>query len=175
MITAPFSGCRLRILDIVAGSRLVEMPLPELDEIDKAILRRLQKDARTSFKDIAKEVGTSEATVFVRIKKLKKNGVIKAFRAIVNPESVGKHVTAFALVRAEPKTYPKVLAELQGFDDVCEVYDVTGAYYSIVKVRTSTSEELAQVLDRIGVIDGIVGTETVIVLRTIKEETEIKF
>ncbi len=146
-----------------------------LDDIDRAILRKLQKDARISFKEIAKEVGTSEATVFVRIKKLQKNGVIKAFRAIVNPGGVGKHVTAFAMVRAEPKSYPKVLAELQSFDDICEVYDVTGAYYSIIKMRASTSEQLAQVLDKIGEIDGIVGTETVIVLRTIKEETEIKF
>jgi len=149
--------------------------LPELDEVDKAILRRLQKDARVSFNEIAKEVGTSEATVFVRIKKLQKNGVIRAFRAIVDPESVGKQVTAFALVRAEPKSYAKVLAELQNLDDVCEVYDVTGAYYSIIKMRTSTSEQLAKVLDKIGEIDGIVGTETVIALRTIKEETEIKF
>lgn len=147
----------------------------ELDEVDKAILRRLQKDARVSFNEIAKEVGTSEATVFVRIKKLQKNGVIRAFRAIVNPESVGKQVTAFALVRAEPKSYAKVLVELQNLDDVCEVYDVTGAYYSIIKMRTSTSEQLAKVLDKIGEIDGIVGTETVIALRTIKEETEIKF
>jgi Lrp/AsnC family transcriptional regulator for asnA, asnC and gidA len=151
------------------------MSLPELDGVDKAILRRLQKDARVSFNEIAKEVGTSEATVFVRIKKLQKNGVIRAFRAIVNPESVGKQVTAFALVRAEPKSYAKVLAELQNLDDVCEVYDVTGAYYSIIKMRTSTSEQLAKVLDKIGEIDGIVGTETVIALRTIKEETEIKF
>jgi len=149
--------------------------LPELDEVDKAILRRLQKDARISFKDIANEVGTSEATVFVRVKKLQKNGVIKAFRAIVNPESVGRSVTAFALVKADPKAYPKVLTELRSFDDVCEVYDVTGAYYSIIKMRTSTSKQLAEVLDRIGQIDGITGTETVIVLRTIKEETEIKF
>jgi len=154
---------------------LVARILPELDEVDKAILRKLQRDARISFKDIAKEVGTSEATVFVRVKKLQKNGVIKAFRAIVNPESVGRNVTAFALVKADPRSYPKVLTELRSFDDVCEVYDVTGAYYSIIKMRTSTSKQLAEVLDRIGQIDGITGTETVIVLRTIKEETEIKF
>jgi len=154
---------------------LVARILPEVDDVDKAILRMLQKDARISFKDIAKEVGTSEATVFVRVKKLQKNGVIKAFRAIVNPERVGRNVTAFALVKADPRSYPRVLTELRSFDEVCEVYDVTGAYYSIIKMRTSTSEQLAEVLDRIGQVNGITGTETVIVLRTIKEETEIKF
>jgi Lrp/AsnC family transcriptional regulator for asnA, asnC and gidA len=148
--------------------------LPELDDIDKAILRRLQKDARISFKEIAKEVRTSEATIFVRVKKLQKSGIIKAFRAIVNPQSVGKQVTAFALVKAEPRSYPKMLAQLASFEDICEIYDVTGAYYSIVKMRTGTSEQLAQILDKIGEIEGVDGTETVIVLRTIKEDTSIK-
>ena len=148
--------------------------LPELDDIDKAILRRLQEDARISFKEIAKEVGTSEATIFVRVKKLQKSGIIKAFRAIVNPQSVGKQVTAFALVKAEPRSYPKMLAQLASFEDICEIYDVTGAYYSILKMRTGTSEQLAQILDKIGEIEGVAGTETVIVLRTIKEDTSIK-
>ena len=148
--------------------------MPELDDIDKAILRRLQKDARISFKEIAKEVRTSEATIFVRVKKLQKSGIIKAFRAIVNPQSVGKQVTAFALVKAEPRSYPKMLAQLASFEDICEIYDVTGAYYSIVKMRTGTSEQLAQILDKIGEIEGVAGTETVIVLRTIKEDTSIK-
>jgi DNA-binding Lrp family transcriptional regulator len=146
----------------------------DLDETDRTILNRLQQDARISFKEIAKEVGTSEATIFVRVKKLQKNGVIKGFRAVLHPESVGKQVTAFALVKADPKSLPKMLAQLAAFDEICEIHDVTGAYYSIIKMRTSTSEQLAQILDRIGQIEGVSGTETVIVLRTIKEETSIK-
>jgi len=164
----------LRILDIYASVSTCMVVLLDLDDVDRKILRRLQEDARISFKEIAKEVGTSEATVFVRVKKLQKSGVIKGFRAILNPQSVGKQVTAFALVKAEPKSYPKMLAQLAGFDEICEIHDVTGAYYSILKMRTSTSEQLAQILDRIGEIEGIAGTETVIVLRTIKEETSIK-
>jgi DNA-binding Lrp family transcriptional regulator len=150
------------------------MPFVDLDDTDKTILNRLQEDARISFKEIAKEVGTSEATIFVRVKKLQKSGVIKGFRAVVNPQSVGKQVAAFALVKAEPKSYPKMLAELKSIDEICEIHDVTGAYYSILKMRTSTSEQLAQILDRIGQIEGVAGTETVLVLRTIKEETSIK-
>lgn len=164
----------VRVLDIPDRVHFFAMILPELDDIDKTILRRLQQDARISFKEIAKEVGTSEATVFVRVKKLQKSGVIRAFRAIVDPRSVGKNVTAFALIKAEPKSFPKMLAQLAGIDAICEIHDVTGAYYSIVKMRTDTSEELAQILDKVGQIEGVAGTETVIVLRTIKDETSIK-
>ena len=53
----------------------------KLDEVDNKILRLLQEDARRSFKDMAGRVNVSEATVFVRVKKLLKNGVIRAFRA----------------------------------------------------------------------------------------------
>ena len=146
----------------------------DLDDVDRKILRKLQEDARISFKEIAKEVGTSEATVFVRVKKLQKSGVIKGFRAILNPQSVGKQVTAFALVKAEPKSYPRMLAQLMNLEDICEIHDVTGAYYSILKMRTTNSEQLAEILDKIGEIEGVAGTETVIVLRTIKEETSVK-
>ncbi len=148
--------------------------LSDLDEVDRKILKRLQEDARISFKEIAKEVGTSEATIFVRVKKLQKSGVIKGFRAILNPSSVGKQVTAFALVKADPKSYPRMLAQLMNLEDICEIHDVTGAYYSILKMRTTTSEQLAEILDKIGEIEGIAGTETVIVLRTVKEETSIR-
>ena len=148
--------------------------LSDLDDVDRKILRRLQEDARISFKEVAKEVGTSEATVFVRVKKLQKSGVIKGFRAILNPASVGRQLTAFALVKAEPKSYPKMLAQLMNLEDICEIHDVTGAYYSILKMRTTTSEQLAEILDKIGEIEGVAGTETAIVLRTIKEETSVK-
>jgi DNA-binding Lrp family transcriptional regulator len=164
----------LEILDIFAPLSTSVIVLPDLDDVDKKILRKLQEDARISFKEIAKEVGTSEATVFVRVKKLQKSGVIKGFRAILNPPSVGKQLTAFALVKAEPKSYPRMLAQLMNLEDICEIHDVTGAYYSILKMRTTNSEQLAGILDKIGEIEGVAGTETVIVLRTIKEETSVK-
>ncbi len=148
--------------------------MAELDEADKKILRLLQREARASFKTIAKEVGVSEATVFVRVKKLTEKGVLKGFRAIVDPRGIGKILTAFILVRAEPKAYPVLLSALKKFDDIYEIYDVTGQYYSILKVRTSGTDELAKIIDEIGTIDGIAGTETMIVFRTVKEELNIK-
>jgi Lrp/AsnC family transcriptional regulator for asnA, asnC and gidA len=146
----------------------------ELDDVDKKILRDLQHDARASFKAVAKEVGVSEATVFVRVKKLTQRGVLKGFRAIVDPRLVGKSLTAFILVRAQPKAYPAMLAALKKLEDVYEIYDVTGQYYSVLKARTSDTEELSKIIDEIGAVEGVAGTETMIVFRTVKEEFTIK-
>jgi len=146
----------------------------KLDSADKTILRMLQEDARTAFKRIAEKIGVSEATVFVRVRKLREKGVIKRFTALVSPELLGKALTAFVLINTEPKKLEDVLATLSQMDDVYEVYDVTGSYYAIAKIRTENRETLAKIIDRIGMIDGVTRTETAIVLRCVKEETQIK-
>jgi len=146
----------------------------KIDEIDREILRMLQDNSRVAFKRIAEKVGVSEATIFVRVKNLKKKGVIKRFTVIVSPELLGKSLTAFVLINSEPKKLESVLETLSGMDDVYEVYDVTGAYYVIAKIRTENRESLAKIIDRIGMIDGVTRTETAIVLKSVKEETRIK-
>lgn len=146
----------------------------QLDETDKLVLRRLQEDARISFQKIAKEIGVSETTIFHRIKKLQSKKVIKGFKTIIDPDSVGKTTAAIVLVKADPKVYKKALEELRQVDDIYEIYDVTGAYYSILKVRTRSTEELAKIIDQMGTIEGVIGTETAVVLRTVKEEVTIK-
>jgi len=148
--------------------------MSEVDEIDRRILERLQDDARLAFRKIAEELGVSESTVFVRVKKLQEQGIIKRFTAAISPEMVGKGLTAFILIKADPQKYPIVLETLKKIDDIYEIYDVTGNYYAIAKIRTGTREDLAKIIDKIGLIEGITSTETAIVLRNVKEETKIK-
>jgi Lrp/AsnC family transcriptional regulator for asnA, asnC and gidA len=105
---------------------------------------------------------------------MQEKGVIKGFSAIVDPKAVGKELTAIVLVRANPKAFPGTLDALKKFDDIYEIYDVTGQYYSILKIRTSGTEELGKIMDAVGTIDGIAGTETIIVLRTVKEDVAVK-
>jgi len=145
-----------------------------LDNIDRAILGTLQDDARTALRKIAEKTGVSEATIFARVKKLQKKGVIKRFTALVSPEMLGKSLTAFVLINTNPKRLQTVLASLQGMEDVYEAYDITGSFYAIAKIRASSREELAKLIDQIGLIDGVTSTETAIVLRCIKEETRVK-
>jgi len=146
----------------------------KLDEVDKTILEMLQDDARIAFRRIAEKVGVSEATIFVRVKKLIKKGVIRRFTAIVAPELVGKGLTAFVLINADPKMLQEVFDSLSKIEDIYEIYDVTGSYYAIVKIRTKDREHLKRIIDEIGVIKGVKSTETAIVLRSVKEETRIK-
>jgi Lrp/AsnC family transcriptional regulator for asnA, asnC and gidA len=146
----------------------------EIDAVDRKILEMLQDDARIAFRKIAEEAGVSEATVFVRVRKLLEKGVIRRFTALVAPEKMGTNLTAFVLINADPKKLQTVLDALSSMSAVYEVYDVTGTYYAIAKIRTQNREKLAKIIDQIGMIEGVASTETAIVLRAIKEETRIK-
>lgn len=150
------------------------MARTELDKIDKKLLELLQKDAKTPYSKLSKQLGVSEATIHLRIKRLKEKGIIKAFQAIIDPEKVGKGIVAIIAITADPKKFNEVLDQLKELEDVYEIYDVTGEYYAILKIRVGSREELARLLDKIGSIDGILSTRTMYVLRTIKEETRIR-
>jgi len=152
----------------------VSQVTPHLDEVDLKILRDLQRDARVSFKTIAEKIGVSEATIFVRVKKMQERGTIKGFITLVSPAAVGKPLTAIVLVRANPQAYDGTLDALRKIKEIYEIYDVTGQYYSILKIRASGTDELGTIMDEVGRIDGIAGTETIIVLRTVKEDVTMR-
>ena len=144
-----------------------------LDELDRKILSILQENARTPFSEIARRLGVSEGTIHLRVRRLKEEGVIKGFYAHVSPEAVGKGLTAIICIRADPSKYASVLEKLASINEVYELYDVTGEFYAVSKIRTTDVSQLARVLDQVGSIDGVVSTQTMIVLRTIKEKHSI--
>jgi len=146
----------------------------DLDALDRLIINHLQSNARTPFSKIAKEAGVSEATIFLRVKRLQLMGVIKAFRAMVSPSKVGKSLSAFILVRADPRKYSEVLNIIRDLSEVTEAYDVTGPYYLICRVDVADKEYLAKVIDLIGGVEGVSSTETSIILKEVKENTGIK-
>ncbi|MCL7382904.1 MAG: Lrp/AsnC family transcriptional regulator [Thaumarchaeota archaeon] len=139
------------------------------DEKDLEILRILQENGRASYSEIAKKLGLSEAAVYTRIQKLMKHGFIKKIQAVIDSEKLGFNLTAIVAVKAQPSKYEYLLKQLSEIPEIVEIYDVTGDYYCLLKLRLQNREALAKLLDRIGAMDGVISTDTRIVLRTIKE------
>jgi Lrp/AsnC family leucine-responsive transcriptional regulator len=73
-----------------------------LDERDLDIIAALQEDARATYADVAARVGMSASAVHERVRKLEQSGVIRSYRAVVDPEALGLFVTA--LIAATPST-----------------------------------------------------------------------
>lgn len=114
---------------------------PELDKLDRAILRRLQDDGRATCEAIGTEVGLSPSAVLRRIKRLEDAGVIARYVALVPPEAVGLGLTAYLNVRLEKqsethKRNPMDLfrASVQIWPEVVECAALTGEMDFLLRV-----------------------------------------
>ena len=141
-----------------------------LDDLDKKILNFLKNDARSSFVKIAKQLGVSEGTVHLRVKKLIEGGVIKGFYTILDPDKVGLPIRAFIGLQADPSLYESLLKKLSEIDGVYGIYDVTGEFSALIDIKVGNKKELTEVIDQIGAIPGVKNTVTMLVLRVVKEE-----
>lgn len=144
-----------------------------LDEVDIRILEILQENADLTYAEIAKRVGISPSTVYMRIKKLKERGYIKRVIAVVNQELLGYRLKAMVFLSIDVKKFNKVIEELRSLPQVRSIYDVTGEWSLICTLLVKDHTELSQLLDKIGSIDGVLNTSTLVVLRTVKEDDKV--
>lgn len=87
--------------------------MPNLDEIDLALVRHLQDDARQTNRDLAAAVGVSTSTSSERVRSLRERGIIRGYHADVDPAALGRGVQALISVRIRPPSRENV----EGFRD----------------------------------------------------------
>ncbi len=135
-----------------------------LDERDLDIIAALQEDARATYADVARRVGLSPSSVHDRVRKLEAAGVIRGYRAKVDPEAVGLFVTALIAVTPLDPTQPDDLPDrVVEFREVEDCFSVAGEANYILKVRTKTTSDLEELIRRLRE-KGEVQTRTTVVL-----------
>ncbi len=146
-----------------------------LDEIDVQILKFLQRNARISNADIARELDMAPSAVLERIRKLELRGVVLGYEARIAPKAVDLGLTAFIFIRTKERGWASTTAEkVSQITGVQEVHNLAGEDCYLVKLRVRDTEELARILhEEIGAIDSIASTRTTIVLGTAKESAQL--
>ncbi|MCP4360546.1 MAG: Lrp/AsnC family transcriptional regulator [Chloroflexi bacterium] len=151
-----------------------------IDDTDRQILMLLQDNARLSNAAVAEQVGLTASTVFERIKKLEKRGIIKKYVALVDPEALGKPITAFIRLTVgttpdeDYETVKKQLIQICRTDpDIQECHTVAGEDCYILKVRIANTQQLEKLLERMRTQAMVIRSTSNIVLSTFKEETKI--
>lgn len=113
-----------------------------LDELDRKILRELQRDASQSLDDIAKTIGSSKTPVWNRIRKMKESGVIGRQTVILDPEKLGFEACFFVLIRTsahEADWQAKFLKALKSRPEVLEAHRLAGDIDYILKVQVKNA------------------------------------
>lgn len=137
------------------------------DAIDRKILGILRQDGRASHAAIAKVVGLSAPAVGERIRKLEAAGVIKGYRAVLDPDAVGLDIAAYVAIAPQPRKSSQDLVDrLLQLPEIEELHAVAGNYSYVAKVRVVSTEALDGFLDRLFMLEGVERTETTMVLRT---------
>tara|TARA_B100000767_G_scaffold228446_1_gene218765 strand:- start:288 stop:737 length:450 start_codon:yes stop_codon:yes gene_type:complete len=138
----------------------------KIDGIDKIIIKRLVKDARTPVLSIAREVGISGAAIHQRLRKLEKSDLIDGYRMIINSKSLGYTTTAFIGVFLDSSNqYSSAIKRLKEIPEVVESHYTTGNYAVFIKILCKNNEHLMHLLNKdIQNIKGVSRTETFISL-----------
>src|SRR5919109_53802 len=137
-----------------------------LDERDEAILAALQRNGRATLSEIGREIGLSPSSVHERVRKMEQAGVVRGYRAEVNPETLGLFVTALVSVMPlDPKQPDDLPDRVLEFSEVEDCHSVAGDENYILKVRTRTTPELEDLLRRLREKGGV-HTRTTVVLST---------
>ena len=153
----------------------------KLDEKDIQILAMLQKNCKLTMKEIAKKIGSPITTAFAKIKRLEQQGIIKEYRAILDPKKLEKGATAFVLAafsyRIQNETVlsqREIAKQIARFPEVQEVHIIAGDWDILVKVKEEDVEAVGKfVIDKLRNVKGIEKTLTCVVFETQKETTEI--
>ena len=126
-----------------------------ISEKDIAIIEMLLKDARTPFTEIARQIGVTEAAVRKRVKKLEEWGVIRGYRAVVDPRKIGYKVVAMIGFDIEPEHYVKVVEKVREMKEVRRMLSTTGDHMVMVECWFRDGNEMIRFVRQLESIEGV--------------------
>lgn len=118
-----------------------------LDDIDKRILRALQRDGRLQNIELAKEVGLSPSPCLRRVKLLEEAGIIDRYVAVVDPVKAGLPLSMFArvwLTAQDAETIDHFMAAMKKLPQVMECYIMLGESDALLRVVVSDLDDYRQ-------------------------------
>ncbi len=139
-----------------------------IDELDSKIIRFLQKDGRMAYSQIARELNISEPTVRGRVQRLIQEGVIQII-AMGDPIKLGFNLAGNLKVQVDYKKLDSVLEELERIDEIWYIAIMTGANDLDIEFIAKSMEDLRALIFRVNNIDGIVRTESSLIMSMEKE------
>jgi Lrp/AsnC family leucine-responsive transcriptional regulator len=119
---------------------------PLIDDIARKLLDELQKDARLSYAELGRRIGLSPSATSERLRNLEEAGVIRGYRAEIDPSSLGLSVTAIIRMACDGEQYRRFVTFLETCEEVRECHHVTGGDALMIKVLVGSIEELEQLV-----------------------------
>ncbi|MDO5632180.1 MAG: Lrp/AsnC family transcriptional regulator [Paracoccus sp. (in: a-proteobacteria)] len=137
-----------------------------MDDLDRRILTHLSQDARISVAVLARKLRVARSTVQARLERLESNGTIAGYTLRLGEAARAGHIRTTVLIAIEPRTLPAVLTRLRVIAQVEGIHSTSGRVDLLLQLACASTAELDDVLDRIGGIEGVRSSESLIHLST---------
>ncbi len=139
-----------------------------LDELDRAIVHELEEDGRRALREIARNIGASEATVRARVKRMQDANILRIV-AFTDPEQLGNTHLSLVFLTVEPAHHQAVVDALVDLPEVTYVSTLLGRADVCAEILTADNQALWAFLnEKVARIEGVKGTETVPILKVHK-------
>ncbi len=137
-----------------------------LSEKDEALIRLLQANARESISNLARQLGVSRTAVQERLNRLQRQNVVEGFTVKMNPNWHKSQITTFIALVVIPKNARQVIQALERMPYIKALWTVSGRFDLLAEATAPTTEKIDLLLDDVGDIEGVMRTESSVVLST---------
>ncbi len=137
-----------------------------MDSCDRKIISELRRDSRISLSDLADIIGVSRVTVRTRLERLKEQGIILGFTVVLKEDTHRSAVRGLTMLAIEGIGADRIKRQLGGLPAVQAIHATNGKWDLILEIGTETLEALDTVLATIRRIDGVMSSETNLLLAT---------
>lgn len=137
-----------------------------MDDLDRSILGYLGSDARVSVATLARRLKVARSTIQARLERLETTGVIAGYTVKLGEAARQARIRATVLLTIEPRAQANVLSRLKAIPEVERVHTTSGRVDFLLQVAAPSTTVLDGVLDQIGEMTGVKGSESLIHLST---------
>lgn len=138
-----------------------------LDDLDHQLIEVLRSDGRAPVSKLATILGVSRGTVQARLDRLVDSGVILGFTIRVRQEHDATAIRAVMMIEVAGKSTAAIIRRLRGMPELISLHSTNGAWDLVAEIRAASLPDFDRVLREVRAIDGILNSETSILLTSV--------
>ncbi|HWL58952.1 MAG TPA: Lrp/AsnC family transcriptional regulator [Paracoccus sp. (in: a-proteobacteria)] len=138
-----------------------------LDDLDRKLIASLREDGRSPVSSLAQILGVSRATVQTRLDRLLDSGVVLGFTIRARQDYDPDAVRAIMLIEVAGRSTTQVVRQLRGLPELHALHTTNGAWDLIAEIRAENLRDFDRVLREVRLIDGVLNSETSIMLSSV--------
>lgn len=139
-------------------------PAPELDATDRKLMASLRENSRLPVSQLATMLDIPRTQVYARLERLENEGIIDGYTVRLGQAYSKSRLRAHVMIKTLPRLCQEVEGSLAEISEISAIYAISGEYDIIVLVEAPDSIEMNELINRIGLLDGVERTTTSVIL-----------